>query len=52
MRTIGLCMLCIFLSVTFSVANAEEQSPAQVMLFGVFHFANPGRDVVNMTVPQ
>jgi hypothetical protein len=40
-------MLCIFLSVTFSVANAEEQSPAQVMLFGVFHFANPGRDVVN-----
>ena len=47
MRTIGLCMLCIFLSVTFSVANAEEQSPAQVMLFGVFHFANPGRDVVN-----
>ena len=25
---------------------AEDEAPAQVMLFGVFHFANPGDDVV------
>lgn len=25
---------------------AEDEAPAQVMLFGVFHFANPGKDVV------
>jgi hypothetical protein len=25
---------------------AEDDAPAQVMLFGVFHFANPGNDVV------
>jgi hypothetical protein len=29
-----------------SVATAEDQPPAQVMLFGVFHFANPGLDVI------
>jgi hypothetical protein len=28
------------------VCTAEEKDPAQVMLFGVFHFANPGLDVV------
>jgi len=28
------------------VCSGQEKDPAQVMLFGVFHFANPGRDVV------
>lgn len=46
MRITGLCALCVLLSFTLPVANAEEQSTAQVMLLGVFHFANPGRDVV------
>ncbi len=46
MRISRLCALVIFLSVAPPAAIAEEQSPAQVMLFGVFHFANPQRDVV------
>ena len=46
MRILGHCALCMLLSVTLSVANAADQPPAQVMLFGVFHFANPGHDVV------
>lgn len=36
-------ILCIFFCCG---ATAEPPKPAQVMLFGVFHFANPGRDVV------
>jgi hypothetical protein len=28
------------------VCNAQDRDPAQVMLFGVFHFSNPGLDVV------
>jgi hypothetical protein len=27
-------------------AWSSEPEPAEVILFGVFHFANPGRDVV------
>jgi hypothetical protein len=46
MRVTTLCALVIFLSAGSPAATAEEQSPAQVMLFGVFHFANPQRDVV------
>lgn len=46
MRIKRLFALVIFLSVGSPAAIAEGQSPAQVMLFGVFHFANPQRDVV------
>jgi hypothetical protein len=35
----------LLLSMPFDCV-AQEQEPAQVMLFGVFHFANPGLDVV------
>jgi len=35
-----------FLFASSMLATAEQQPPAQVMLFGVFHFANPGRDLV------
>ncbi len=31
------------------VSAAESEPPAQVMLFGVFHFADPGEDMVRTT---
>lgn len=46
MRLIGFCVLLAILSVGSPLAAAEERSTAQVMLFGVFHFANPRQDVV------
>ena len=46
MRIIGLCVALTFLIVGSPVSTAEDQPPAQVMLLGVFHFSNPGRDVV------
>ena len=39
-------VVCAFLLAGSLVATAQQQTSAQVMLFGVFHFANPGRDVV------
>lgn len=44
---VALCLLC--LSTTLAVA-APEPPPAKVMLIGVFHFANPGRDMVKSRV--
>lgn len=43
--------LLIFLCLTLPLgaAAAEPASPAEVMIFGVFHFANPGKDVVKTT---
>ena len=46
MRMSALCVLLASQIVGSPVATADNQPPAQVMLFGVFHFANPGRDVV------
>jgi hypothetical protein len=39
-------VLPILLLSISQVLVAHEQQPAQVMLFGVFHFSNPGADVV------
>lgn len=46
MRTIVLCALCASLLVGSPLVTAKDQSPAQVMLFGTFHFENPGLDLV------
>ena len=46
MRIITLCAVLASILVGSPVATAEDQPPAQVMLFGVFHFANPGLDLV------
>lgn len=46
MRIVNRRIVCALLLAASFVAVADEQPPAQVMLFGVFHFANPGRDVV------
>jgi len=44
LKPVRLIHLLLFLAVPgFSAA---EEPPAEVMLFGVFHFANPGNDVV------
>ncbi len=40
-------LICIALS-SIWVVNAHAQSPPEVLLLGVFHFANPGRDVVRV----
>lgn len=41
-------LLCItvLLTIAFNVHGANR--PAEVMLFGVFHFSNPGRDLVRV----
>lgn len=40
-------LLLAVVTIVFSSGSiAEEAGPAEVMLFGVFHFSNPGRDVV------
>ncbi len=46
MRNTNRFVLCILLLVSCHAAIAQQEPPAEVMLFGVFHFANPGRDVV------
>lgn len=46
MRTVTRCVACLFLFAGFQGATAQHAEPAQVMLFGVFHFANPGLDVI------
>lgn len=40
---ISACTLFLLVPV---LATAQQAEPAQVMVFGVFHFANPGRDLV------
>ena len=45
--SISVRLLLAVAVVVFSASSvAEEPGPAQVMLFGVFHFSNPGHDVV------
>jgi hypothetical protein len=39
---------CAVLWLMFLFGTQAQESPAEVMLFGVFHFANPGRDVVRV----
>jgi hypothetical protein len=39
-------ILVIAIGVSSPVCIAQQEDPAQVMLFGIFHFANPGHDVV------
>lgn len=46
MKIITRCIVCAFLFAALPAATAQQPPPAQVMLFGVFHFANPGHDVV------
>jgi len=42
----ALCAVLTTLLVGLPVATAKDEPAAQVMLFGVFHFENPGLDVV------
>ena len=46
MKTLSRVILIISLALCPLSLAAETGSPAEVMLFGVFHFANPGNDVV------
>jgi len=46
MRILTRFIVCSFLLAAVMEAAAQQETPAQVMLFGVFHFANPGHDVV------
>jgi len=41
------CWYIVLLFMLAASAHAQEQRP-EVLLFGVFHFANPGRDVVRV----
>lgn len=47
--------IVVSLLVPFTVslpASAQEAEPAQVMVLGTWHFDNPGRDVVQVEVPD
>ena len=49
--------ICIALSLILIFSVQAQDQPAEVLLFGVFHFANPGGDVVrvnqiNVTTPE
>ena len=46
MNTLARGLLIISLTLSPACLIADTNSPAQVMLVGVFHFANPGKDVV------
>lgn len=46
MNTLARGLLIISLILNPIELFADTNSPAQIMLFGVFHFANPGKDVV------
>lgn len=53
---INLAALCLLLS-AFAAAAPPVVEPAKVMLLGMFHFANPGRDmvkgqVINVMAPE
>ena len=50
MNNIARSAFCALLLASSFVTTAEQQPPAQVMLLGVFHFANPGLDVVKTDV--
>lgn len=39
-------MAAVVLAAAYCASAGAEQPPAEVMLFGVFHFANPGLDLV------
>ena len=36
------------LLLSWTVSGHAQEAPAEVLMFGVFHFANPGRDVVRV----
>lgn len=40
--------ICIALASLWRLSAEAQVQPAEVLLFGVFHFANPGRDVVRV----
>lgn len=40
--------MCAALSLAWMFGAHGQSPPAEVMLFGVFHFSNPGRDVVRV----
>jgi len=44
--TVSRFIVCACLALAMAATLADEPAPAEVLLFGVFHFANPGRDVV------
>lgn len=46
LRVLGQVLATAFLIFLPLTGGSEELEPAQVMLFGVFHFANPGLDVI------
>ena len=46
---LNLAALCLLLS-AFAAAAPPALEPAKVMLLGMFHFANPGRDMVKTRV--
>ena len=46
MRFVLKIAIITLLTIAPHVALSNEPEPAEVMLFGVFHFANPGHDVV------
>ena len=46
MRILVLCVAFMSMLIDAPLAMAEDRPPAQVMLMGVFHFSNPGLDVV------
>ena len=46
MRIFARCVACLLLLAGLPAATAQHAEPAKVMLLGVFHFANPGLDVV------
>lgn len=40
--------ICLAISLMWLASAQAQDQPAEVLLFGVFHFANPGRDVVRV----
>lgn len=49
--------ICIALLILLASGANAQSAPAEVMIFGVFHFANPGRDVIrtdqiDVTTPE
>jgi hypothetical protein len=40
--------ICVALSLIWILSGQAQDQTAEVLLFGVFHFANPGRDVVRV----
>jgi len=40
--------VCIVISLIWTLSVHAQDQPAEVLLFGVFHFANPGQDVIRV----